>query len=211
MCCYKDYKNFERFNNLVQLVLHRAIGFIESLPSDSQTSSRDVGSLTSTDNVTAVSVKVPTTPPSRDDDVDVDVMSVDTTDVDVGTDGNVAKKMPVGDTSSMEKVHSSIPVPVAELMDDAPAVDQSSELHAGTSDSTGDNSSGDTEEWSLEEKERLFQFIAKVFTPSFPLYFAYKHCIHSSLEDLSKQDACALNNYCELNVSIVLYVYVDSY
>jgi len=80
-------------------------------------------------------------------------------------------------------------------------MDQGREPHAGTNECTADSDGGDTEEWSLDEKERLFQFIAKVFTPSFPLYFAYKHCIHSSLEDLSKQDACALNNYCELNVS----------
>ena len=39
MCCYKDYKNFERFNNLVQLMLHRAVGFIESMPRDCHSSS----------------------------------------------------------------------------------------------------------------------------------------------------------------------------
>jgi len=198
MCCYKDYKNFERLNNLVQLVLHRAIGFIESLPSDFQTSSRDVGSLISADE----GVKVPVTPPARDDDVDVDVMSVDTTDVDGSTHDNIAKKKPDSDSSFVEEVHQSIPVPVAELTDDSSAVEQVNESNAGASDSVANNDGGDTEEWSLDEKEKLFQFIAKVFMPSFPLYFAYKHCIHSSLEDLSKQDACALNNYCELNVSM---------
>jgi len=212
MCCYKDYKNFERFNNLVQLVLHRAIGFIESLPSDSQTSSHNVGLLTSTDNAATVSVKGPMTPPSRDDDVDVDVMSVDTTDVDGGTDGTTANNKPEGDTSSAEKTNQNIPVSVEELTDDTSAIGQGKEPHASTSENTTDNECGESEEWSLDEKERLFQFIAKVFTPSFPLYFAYKHCIHSSLEDLSKQDACALNNYCELNVStaFLFSVYLDS-
>jgi len=205
MCCYKDYKNFERLNNLVQLVLHRAIGFIESLSSDFHTSSHNVGSLVSADDATAVGIKVPATPPSRDDDIDVDVMSVDAADVDGSTDGDTAKKKPDSDTLSAEKAHPSIPVPVAELTDDMPAVEQDSEPHAGTSESAADNDGGDTEDWSLDEKERLFQFIAKVFTPSFPLYFAYKHCIRSSLEDLSKQDACALNNYCELNVSTVAF------
>jgi len=197
MCCYKDYKNFERFNNLVQLVLHRAISFIESLPRDCQISSRNAGSL---DDAMSVGIKRPMTPLTRDDDVDVDVMSIDATDGDGVTDGNAAKKTP-GDTTASERAYhaSIIPVLVAELTDDGPSVEEDSEPHAGEITDTED-----TEHWSLEEKERLFQFIGKVFTPNFPLYFAYKHCIHSSLEDLSKQDACALNNYCELSVSIVL-------
>ena len=212
MCCYKDYKNFERLNNLVQLVLHRAISFIESLPRDCQTSSYSAGSLMSADDATPVGVKMPMTPPTRDDDVDVDVTSVDATDGDSGTVGNAAKKTPGDDVSAAEKQpQQSIPLSVAELTDDASSVDQSIKPHAASSESAANNDGGDTEEWSVEEKERLFQFIGKIFTPSFPLYFAYKHCIHSSLEDLSKQDACALNNYCELSVRIALnFVCVDN-
>jgi len=207
MCCYKDFKNFERFNNLVQLVLHRAISFIESLPRDCETSSHNAAeSLVSADDAVSVGVKLPMTPSTRDDDVDVDVMSVDDADGVGGTDDNEAKKMPGDDNSSTERPYqSSIPVPVAELTDDAAAVDQGGEPHAGVGDSAVNSDTADTDEWSLEEKERLFQFIGKVFTPNFPLYFAYKHCIHSSLEDLSKQDACALNNYCELSVTTVLF------
>lgn len=193
MCCYKDFKNFERLNNLVQLVLHRAIGFIESLPTDCQTSSHSVGSLMSAAEDTAsTGVKLPMTPPTRDDDVDVDVTSVD------AMDGDTGKKMPDDDALSEGKAYQSIPVHVAELTDDASAVDQGSDPQAGVSESSTGSDNG---EWSLEDKERLFQFIAKVFTPNFPLYAAYKHCMPSSLEDLSKQDACALNNYCELTVS----------
>ena len=36
---------------------------------------------------------------------------------------------------------------------------------------------------------------------NFPLYMAYKHSVHSSLDELSQQEASALNNYCELSVS----------
>jgi len=204
MCCYKDGKNFERLNNLVQLVLHRAISFIESLPRDCQTSSYSAGSSVSADDIPSVTVKLPTTPPTRDDDVDVDVTSVDAADGDRGgTDRDVAKKTPSDDNnSSTEKSQQSIPVSVAELIDDAMPVDQSSKPTEG---GASNDRNGDNEEWSMEEKERLFQFIAKVFTPSFPPYFAYKHCIHASLEDLSKQDACALNNYCELSVCIICF------
>lgn len=32
MCCFKNYKNFERLNNLVQVAVNVAIKFIQSLP-----------------------------------------------------------------------------------------------------------------------------------------------------------------------------------
>ena len=134
----------------------------------------------------------------RDDDVDIDVTSVDAADGDGGGNDVAKKAVPSDDNLSTEKSQPNIPVSVAELIDDtATPVDQSGRPVERGADN---NVSGDAEEWSMDEKEKLFQFIAKVFTPSFPPYFAYKHCIHTSLEDLSKQDACALNNYCELSV-----------
>lgn len=36
--------------------------------------------------------------------------------------------------------------------------------------------------WTLDEKEKLLQFITKVFLMNFPSYIAYKHIVHSSLE-----------------------------
>jgi len=206
MCCYKDYKHFERFNNLVQLVLHRAINFIESLPRDCHRSSHNAGLMTSVADIKPLGIKSLMTPPTHDNDVDVDVMSVDAIEGDGSTDGTMAKKMPDTDTLSAERSPqtSSIPVSVAELTDDA-VVEQDDQPDAATSESA---TSTDTVEWSLEEKERLFQFVGKLFTPSFPLYVAYKHCIHSSLEDLSKQDACALNNYCELSVCVTTLLFM---
>ncbi|PVD26285.1 hypothetical protein C0Q70_13955 [Pomacea canaliculata] len=34
MCCFKDFKNFERFNNIIQIILTVAIRFIQTLPED---------------------------------------------------------------------------------------------------------------------------------------------------------------------------------
>lgn len=36
--------------------------------------------------------------------------------------------------------------------------------------------------WTIEEKEKLLQFVTKVFLMNFPSYIAYKHIVHSSLE-----------------------------
>ncbi len=32
MCCFKDFKNFERLNNIVQVAMNLAIKFIHTLP-----------------------------------------------------------------------------------------------------------------------------------------------------------------------------------
>lgn len=39
-----------------------------------------------------------------------------------------------------------------------------------------------TDSWTIEEKERLLQFVTKVFLMNFPSYMAYKHVVHSTLE-----------------------------
>jgi len=36
--------------------------------------------------------------------------------------------------------------------------------------------------WTMEEKDKLLQFVTKVFLMNFPSYIAYKHVVHSSLE-----------------------------
>ena len=66
----------------------------------------------------------------------------------------------------------------------------------------------DDEPWSLEEKDRLFQFVTKVFLMNLPMYMAYKHSVNTSLEELSQQEAAALNNYCELSVSRRLILFI---
>ena len=48
---------------------------------------------------------------------------------------------------------------------------------------------------------RVYFFTLQVFLINFPMYMAYKHNVHASLEELSQQEASALNCYCELSVS----------
>jgi ubiquitin carboxyl-terminal hydrolase 34 len=184
MCCYKDFKNFERFNNLVQLVLHRAIGFIESLPRNRR---RALAMQISADR-SQTTVRV------DDDAEDVDVTGVDPAEV--------TTTLISGENTVVASEIDHLPLPVARLSDDASASPpHQEEQPAFTARDLICDSDRDSENWSIEEKDRLFQFVAKVFLTNFPLYIALKHCIHTSLEDLSKHDASALNNYCELSVS----------
>lgn len=60
-------------------------------------------------------------------------------------------------------------------------------------DSDGAGSNGATikseEAWTLSEVEKLLILVAKAFLINFPLYIAYKHAVHSRLDDISPQEA----------------------
>lgn len=43
--------------------------------------------------------------------------------------------------------------------------------------------------WTLKEVEQLLILISKAFLLNFPLYIAYKHGVHSRLDDISSQEA----------------------
>ena len=163
MCCYKEYKNFERFNNIVQAMLNVAIGFIQTLPQDCQ-QQRDG-------------------PSDRKDD--------GTPPADQPKDKSDDDAKPTDDAVS-ESVTS---------VDSDGVADSDAKLGAET-EKEKSGSVAEEESWSLEEKDRLFQFVTKVFLMNFPMYMAYKHSVNTSLEELSQQEAAALNNYCELSVSL---------
>ena len=168
-------------------MLHRAIGFIESLPRKHR---RNVGLQSSSDRPLSAAH-------AEDDAEDVDITSVDSVET--------ATEPLVKESTTQSSKTDSLPVHVAQMSDDAslspPDPERLVSCSAGGAVSDSD---AELERWSIEEKDRLFQFVAKVFLTNFPLYIALKHCIHTSLEDLSKHDASALNNYCELSVCSTL-------
>ena len=135
MCCYRDVRNFEKFNNIVQVILNKAISFIQTLPKDCQDEQEEQQRKSSSKGDTS-------SPPEKSGKTD-----------ESGSDG---------ESSKAEKI---------------------------------------LEAWTLDEKDKLLNFVSKVFLMNFPVYVAYKHTVHTTLEELSTQEAAALNNYCELNVS----------
>ena len=192
MCCYNDYKNFDRFNNLVQLILARAINFIDTLP-------RDCRRATLRSNLRSSShldERARDQEDRKSDDADseerdVDVTSIEVEQKEIEKSNEPSEHIPLDYESSVKSKETSADpqkspdVQALEVVEDSP---------------------NETDVWTLEEKDRLFQFVSKMFLMNFPLYLAYKHRIHTSLEELSKQDANALNNYCELSVNKLLFI-----
>ena len=84
--------------------------------------------------------------------------------------------------------------------------------HSTVADNTAaDNRNHETEEkscnsaldeWTLEDKDTLFQFVTRVFLNNFPLYRASKCLLQTPLEELSKQELALLTSYCELTVML---------
>ncbi|KAG1678108.1 Ubiquitin carboxyl-terminal hydrolase 34 [Nymphon striatum] len=61
------------------------------------------------------------------------------------------------------------------------------------------NKKFDEEIWDTTDAEMLFLFVPKVFEINFPLYMAYKHSVHSKIEEVSQDEATKLNNFCDVN------------
>ncbi|XP_041355094.1 ubiquitin carboxyl-terminal hydrolase 34-like isoform X3 [Gigantopelta aegis] len=153
MCCYKDFKNFERFNNIVQIILTVAIRFIQSLPIDYE--------------------KEREKEEEKNTKREQEAVKTD----EVKCDGGISEEQKTeGEASGSKKDDVAV---------DDVAVD--------------DVEMEEDEHWNIEEKEKLLQFVTKVFLMNFPSYLAYKHVVHSSLEELSQQETSALNNYCEIS------------
>ena len=269
MCCFKDVKNFERMNNIVQVAMNMAIMFIVDLPFECQEKANqqiDMSSDGVKDGVPSpkshnkqleegvsgkqeresspketgqeekdqkhecqLEDKVDSTEESKQDTDKSEVEKVnddkseqvEQCTSDEAHDGKVIKEPDKAAEPSPEK--DGPEVTPQEGSEEKMTVEESEKGPDGTSpegNQTDEKSDEDKQKeskaerdlqmeaelrsWSLEEKDRLFHFITKIFLMNFPLYVAYKHSIHTSLEELSQQEASALNNYCELSVGTFL-------
>ncbi|XP_039594276.1 ubiquitin carboxyl-terminal hydrolase 34 [Polypterus senegalus] len=66
-------------------------------------------------------------------------------------------------------------------------------------DDTCDKNPDSFTSWSTEEKEKLLLCVAKIFQIQFPLYTAYKHNTHPTIEDISAQESNILGSFCDMN------------
>lgn len=146
MCCYRDIKNFERFNLVVQSLicltvveLKKAEALVEE---HLNRISAAAASVSNNNNISSTSS---------------------------ASDGGTSTL----ETSTEKKEESTIAVKENEAEIDGMS---SSPVKA-------------EETFTLPELEKLLILVAKVFLLNFPLYIAYKHAVHSRLDDISAQDA----------------------
>lgn len=153
MCCYRDIKNFERFNLVVQSLICLCVCQLKGI------------------------------------DVHLDAAAVVAAAEKASASNNNNNAGTV--TSNTGGDSATTPPETAE-------VEPSKSENASTSDSVATSSASATtttdgksanKEWLLPELEKLFILVSKAFLLNFPLYIAYKHGVHSRLDDISTHEA----------------------
>lgn len=89
---------------------------------------------------------------------------------------------------------------VRELIDDYKrALDGKEVQKPSTTCAQSQEQQNAEEKWTLQELEKLIMFVSKVFLLNFPLYVAYKHGIHSRLDEIQQEEAKHLAIFCDLH------------
>lgn len=174
LCCFKEYKHLEVFNQLVYALINLVIAQISSLR-DRLCSSQDhthkggvfrvkgVGSEWSSVEGAAGSLPQPSSP-GEDEHVNVERDSAE-------EDGGDAPELNQGQGSEL---------PSEDLVNVRQPINvRSSE---GGAESHGSVSQDSFSSWTTEEREKLLLCAAKIFQIQFPLYTAYKHNTHPTIE-----------------------------
>ncbi|XP_022096710.1 ubiquitin carboxyl-terminal hydrolase 34-like [Acanthaster planci] len=195
-CLFKDYKNFERLNSLVQLILRFAINII----ANPKHPLGDTGDREVQDKEVSVqdSVEMP-----KDDTVkDEDTRQRDGEESkNLSSPGQqeLSEESPVESTdakSASDEESISVTKKEEASNDGGSSTRKERQEDKGTSETK----EAHTEVWNLEEEEKLLQFVAKVFQMNFPMYAAHKQYYHGLAEqETSCQEAEALGNYCDMN------------
>ncbi|KAK2817528.1 hypothetical protein Q5P01_025719 [Channa striata] len=187
LCCFKEYKHLEVFNQLVYALINLVIAQISSLR-DRLCSVQDhthKAGISGTDGVGSEWSEGESAPgglprpssPGEDEHVNVERDSAEE-DADAPD-------------LNQEKIQSKDQNQGDNQQEKAPVEAQG----PGESCSDGDPFSS----WSTEEREKLLLCAAKIFQIQFPLYTAYKHNTHPTIEDISAHESNILGSFCDMN------------
>lgn len=182
LCCFKEYKHLEVFNQLVYALINLVIAQISSLR-DRLCSVQDhthkvgvpgtegVGSEWSGGDAAPGPLPQPSSP-GEDEPVNVERDSAEED----------------GDTPDLNqnKSRSQGADQPSEAQMEVLGPGESCSGSGGVEGGAGANGSSDSQDpfssWSTEEREKLLLCAAKIFQIQFPLYTAYKHNTHPTIE-----------------------------
>lgn len=176
MCLYRDVKNFERFNLVVQSMICLAVHQLKHIDRLIEEYKR----LTSTSSQTSAAASSNNASKPSGTQADAVVENAENTstaaaaasdDVDNATTKTAERKTQKSPSAGTEK----------------------------STTSPASSSHQNEETWILPEVEKLFLLVSKVFLLNFPLYIAYKHGTHARLDDISAEEAQHLAIFCDLH------------
>lgn len=201
MCCFRDPKNFERFNLITQSILCLAVCQLKELREDLVKAKsflkneRELSNESCSDSNKGGdnALHVKSVVGDKSEQVKANIVTT-VTEGDVKDNQALGKKQDRKECSNSNTSKSG--VGKANL-------NQSGKVEEGSGKEKEDEEDEEEEEeeevWSMQEKEKLLHFLSKVFLLNFPLYVAYKHSVQSKLEEISPQEAGNLNVFCDLH------------
>ncbi|XP_033107296.1 ubiquitin carboxyl-terminal hydrolase 34-like [Anneissia japonica] len=199
-CCFKDLKNFERLNNIVQLLLRFAINSIPSfrlLTQDERASSSEKESSERESNV-SVHKENEVTNVSAGEKLTEEREDTGKVKED---DGKHEVEITCPTNSETIETEGTVDIKQDEVSDDVIQEKMSSEeaMMRDAEEDAEEEMEVEVEIWGIKDYEKLLHLVAKVFQMNFALYAAHKHMCHGITEELSSQESEALGNYCEMN------------
>uniref|UniRef100_A0A182MX29 ubiquitinyl hydrolase 1 n=1 Tax=Anopheles culicifacies TaxID=139723 RepID=A0A182MX29_9DIPT len=174
MCCYREIKNFDRFNLVVQGIICFTVYQLKNirkllaqnlLQASSSASAGQTGP-----NAAEATASEKNAAPSTD-------RVEDTKDANEKAANEKKEHTKVEDGKNADKQQQQQQMTVAS---NQPAMDDA---------------------WTLLDVEKLLILVSKMFLLNFPLYVAYKHSVHTRLEEISPQEVQSLSVFCDLHES----------
>lgn len=193
MCCYRDIKNFERFNLIIQSIICLTVCQLKNIKTI----------LTNEQQIVA-----PTQP------VDVEsIRKVIGKIVDEVSSSTDEKTPPSPIVSAEEEASLSIPKSVTQIdgIQNPKTPPPPSSGDGGVDDHEVGLEKPDTaktvdekilpanEKWCVQDLEKLLILLSKAFLLNFPLYLAYKHGVQSRWDEISAQEVQSFNLFCDFH------------
>ncbi|XP_051939696.1 ubiquitin carboxyl-terminal hydrolase 34 isoform X4 [Hippocampus zosterae] len=178
LCCLKEYKHLEVFNQLVYALINLAVGQIGGLRDRLRRQGAPEGAA---DLDQRAPREPPCWPASPGEDEPVNVERDSAEEDDAGSpDGDPKRK------------RAETPSRGGQREEEEEAREEGEEeVEEGGAAAFGS--------WSVDEREKLLLCAAKIFQIQFPLYTAYKHNTHPTIEDISAHESSILGSFCDMN------------
>lgn len=204
MCLYRDGKNFERFNLIIQSMICLAVHHLKYIKrlieeyKNKSTAASNAASAAST-----ASSQQQTQQQQQQQNKDKKDENTTTT---AGIEPNAGEKTPKetadtkGSKEAIDKEETHKEIDKQTDSDKTTSISNTQQSSSSTNSQSSATQQQHTEErWLLEEVEKLLVLVSKVFLLNFPLYIAYKHGTHARLDDISTEEAQHLAIFCELH------------
>uniref|UniRef100_A0A1I8NBN6 ubiquitinyl hydrolase 1 n=1 Tax=Musca domestica TaxID=7370 RepID=A0A1I8NBN6_MUSDO len=227
MCLYRDTKNFERFNLLIQSMICLAVHHLKHIkrliedyrkitahaaatqaPAQTQSSA---GNCANAEGQPSKEDEKTTTTATKEENKVEDKKDAGSTQKKIESDPAKDEKLNKKSGSSStddEKPQPTNPTEAVTSKTSDDSTQQSSIVSSGgdkaasasqPSPSSSTVSQHTEEPWILPEVEKLLLLVSKIFLLNFPLYIAYKHSTHARLDDISAEEAQHLAIFCDLH------------